>query len=313
MALFVPLDVSYAQDPKVLDLDDERAELLFIRSLAYCKAHLTDGLVHRKALSSIAPFVDEVQPSVLAAELVRVGLWVEADRGWRVVAWLKHNAGSDEILTPNSAREMAHKRHHANKGVAKEGCPFCFPVNPQVAAHDAMRTCDADAVRHVPEPEPETEPQSEAEPTNPPPVSGLLTTPLPGPRPADNVEQMVNKAVGIVARHRARDGENPAALAAAIGRSLPDVDRDELCRLIVTGLTPEDAARVVADPMWVVGRENHATGADPLARPPLPEFVPAPAEPAADPTPHLAAVREQLRASRMDVGGIGGDDEAVTA
>ncbi len=92
--LYVQLDATYAADPKVLDLDDERSELLFIRSLAYCKLNLTDGFIHRRALGSITPSGDR---DIYVADLVRVGLWTESERGWYVTAWLKRNMSADEV------------------------------------------------------------------------------------------------------------------------------------------------------------------------------------------------------------------------
>lgn len=236
MALFVPLDASYAQDPKILDLDDERSELLFIRSLTYCKAHLTDGLIHRRALHQIAPFADEVHADVLAADLVRTGLWIATDRGWRVASWLKRNPASEEILTPSKGRELAHVRHHEKKGVQKEGCPFCFPsADPQVSAHDAVRI----AQHALPEPEPEPEPT--------PLISPQL--PVVAAEPPLDVEQQVNRAVGLLANLRAIGGNNPGALAAHIGKTLPDHERSELADLIAGGMDPKDAAHALADPL----------------------------------------------------------------
>lgn len=95
--LFVPLEASYTEDPKVQAVS-EHAELLFVRSLCYCKLHWqTDGFIHRRALHKIAPFGDEVMPQQLAGELESAGLWTAVENGWRVTAWLRHNPSNEDI------------------------------------------------------------------------------------------------------------------------------------------------------------------------------------------------------------------------
>lgn len=268
MALFVPLDASYPQDPKILDLEDERSELLFIRSLAYSKAHLTDGLIHRRALHQIAPCADEVHADVLAADLVRTGLWTVTDRGWRVTSWLKRNPASEEILTPSKGRELAHQRHHVKKGVQKEGCPFCFPAeDPQVAAHDAVQVPCVDAVRDAPDAMPEPEPESVPEPEPTPLTSPQLPVGDPAPSPVD-VEQQVRRAIGIYARTvtaRTPNVSDPGAYAHGIGKQVPDDDRTELAARIAAGESPEDAAAWLADPLRGIDATAAAPGTNPAA------------------------------------------------
>ena len=48
--LFVPLDVDYADDPKIIEAGP-LAELLFVRGLAFCKQQLSDGHIARSQLS----------------------------------------------------------------------------------------------------------------------------------------------------------------------------------------------------------------------------------------------------------------------
>jgi hypothetical protein len=267
MALFVPLDASYPQDPKILDLDDERSELLFIRSLAYCKAHLTDGLIHRRALHQIAPCADDVAADVLAADLVRTGLWAVTERGWRVTAWLKRNPASEEILTPSKGRELAHQRHHVKKGVQKEGCPFCFPAeDPQVAAHDAVQVPCVDAVRDAPDAMPEPYPEPEPEPSSD--TSPQTTSNAPPDSPPVDVEQQVRRAIGIFARTvtaRTPNVTDPGAYAHGIGLKVSDDDRTELAERIAAGESTEDAAAWLADPMRGIDGMSLTPGITPAA------------------------------------------------
>jgi hypothetical protein len=101
--LHVQLDVDYYDDPKIIDAG-EKAELLYLRGLAFCKKNwradgfITDGQLVR----SVAPGLTSVQAR--AKRLVEVGLWVrDTDdlfgngKGYRVVAWLKRNPSAAEI------------------------------------------------------------------------------------------------------------------------------------------------------------------------------------------------------------------------
>jgi len=249
MALFVPLDASYDQDPKILDLDDERAELLFVRSLAYSKRHVLDGLIHRRALAGIAPCSADVAPTDLAAELVRVGLWTVTDKGWRITAWLKRNPASEDILTPTKGLELAHQRHHVKKGVVNEACPLCVP-NVQVTTHDACVDAVRDASDAMPEPEPVPEPE--------PSSTSLRTTPVAdAPDPSHDVEQaaapdeqQIRKTAALVGRTIAAAQVglgNPSAYAAGVTRQILDttgdgIDRERITRMLGSGETPEGIA-----------------------------------------------------------------------
>jgi hypothetical protein len=116
--LYVQLDASYAQDPKILDLEDERSELLFVRSLAYCKLNLTDGFVHHRKLAELAPAGDA---DTFAADLVSHGLWVVAERGWMVPSWLKRNLSAEQIEERKAAdRERKRKAKDAPDGIQTE-------------------------------------------------------------------------------------------------------------------------------------------------------------------------------------------------
>lgn len=101
--LHVQLDVDYADDPKIIDAG-EKAELLYVRGLAFCKKNwradgfMSDGQVTRSVAGGLSAVPARVK------RLVEVGLWerVEDDlfgngKGYRVVAWLKRNPSGAEI------------------------------------------------------------------------------------------------------------------------------------------------------------------------------------------------------------------------
>jgi hypothetical protein len=125
---YVPLDVNYQMDPKILAAGAS-AECLYVRGLALCKRGATEGQVHSKQLQALALGLPGA-PMKLARALVDAGLWVETGTGWYVVGWLKHNM-SNEALTDHKARVRArsvagnHQRHHVDTGRFDPNCELC--------------------------------------------------------------------------------------------------------------------------------------------------------------------------------------------
>lgn len=116
--LHVQLDVDYYDDPKIIDAG-ERAELLYVRGLAFCKknwradGYISDGQVTRSVAGGLAGVPARVK------RLVEVGLWerVEDDlfgtgKGYRVTAWLKRNPSAVEI---ESIRQADSSRKKATR------------------------------------------------------------------------------------------------------------------------------------------------------------------------------------------------------
>lgn len=105
----VPLDVNYADDPKIIEAG-ERAEILYVRALAFCKKLLSDGRVSDSQLQRFG--LRGVTKR--AQRLVEVGLWervsdAEGD-GYQIVAWLKHNKSAEEIRALSVVRAEAGKQ-----------------------------------------------------------------------------------------------------------------------------------------------------------------------------------------------------------
>lgn len=232
MSLFVQLDVTYITDNKIVAIDDQRAELLYVRALTFCKQNLTDGFIHKRLIGSFAPFTDQVAPGELAAELVRVGLWRAVDDGWVVEAWLDWNPHSEDIMTPSRGRELAHIRHHVNKGVVKAGCTFCDDAESekdQVDAHVCGPQCEAQCTAQcgaaLPETETETETQTETDKTykadsKPEP---LVLTDVP---PAVSIDERFGEFWGIWTPKK-----NRAGALKAYTKALKEADHET----IVTG------------------------------------------------------------------------------
>ena len=303
-AIYVKLDASYHLDPKVLDLGDERAELLFIRGLTYCKTHLTDGIIHRRALATFAPFANEVPPVELAAALVGVGLWVEHPKGWQVSAWLDHHKPADEVMTPKKGREMAHRRHHVNKGIVNPECPLCQAEKPQVVTEKCQQAMPDDANRHCLQALPETETETETE------TSPLESQVYSQAKPAKSAPAVVDhetvlaKIVGRVTRAEAANDPAVASIEAILPsrrKALMAERGAEALERLRSGDDPGDVERWLADPLGGVLSPSTRSVPDPTARPalrPAAEAWAGDGPAAGDPRSMLTDARSALRPVR---------------
>lgn len=301
-AIYVKLDASYHLDPKVLDLSDERAELLFIRGLTYCKTHLTDGIIHRRALATFAPFAAEVPPVELAAALVGVGLWVEHPKGWQVPAWLDHHKPADEVMTPKKGREMAHRRHHVNKGIVNPECPLCQAEKPQVVAEICQQAMPVDANGQCLQALPETETETETSPLRSQ-VYSQAKTADPVPVVVDH-ETVLAKIVGRVTRAGASNDPTVASVEAVLPsrrKALMAERGAEALERLRAGDDPGDVERWLADPLGGVLSPMRRPVSDPTARPalrPAAEAWAGDGPAAGDPRSMLAEARSSLRPVR---------------
>lgn len=96
---FVRLHILFPRHPKVAALSDAafRAQ---VSALCYCQEAETDGFVVEQVAASFA------KPRV-TAELVRAGIWEEADGGWLIHDYLEWNDSKAEIADRREARAMA--------------------------------------------------------------------------------------------------------------------------------------------------------------------------------------------------------------
>lgn len=89
---FAPLSAHYYDDDAVIAAG-EKAELLYVRGLAFAARKPVDGFISDLQLTTFRlPGV-----KARAARLVEVGLWERTEDGYRIRAWLKHNASRAEI------------------------------------------------------------------------------------------------------------------------------------------------------------------------------------------------------------------------
>lgn len=94
------------------------AELLFIRSLAYCGLNGTHGNVPAADLPTIATGLR--RPTTLAAELVTGGYWHTMPTGWGVRQWDKWQAEFDAIEAKRLRDKERQRAHRQARREAKE-------------------------------------------------------------------------------------------------------------------------------------------------------------------------------------------------
>lgn len=128
--LYVPLDVEFATDPKIITAG-HTAAYLYICSLAHAKRAQNDGRIARQQLPYLAPGLPG-KPEKHAATLVAVGLWEQHPDGYAIAAWLKHNLSAGDLQAQEDERSARgvlanHLRHHADKGIVMASCPHCSP------------------------------------------------------------------------------------------------------------------------------------------------------------------------------------------
>lgn len=108
---FAPLSANYYDDDAIIAAG-EKAELAFLRSLAFAARKPADGFLSERQLTTLRlPGM-----AARAAKLVEVGLWIPdqddlfgTGDGYRIRSWLKHNASKAEIEA-KQAKDAARKR-----------------------------------------------------------------------------------------------------------------------------------------------------------------------------------------------------------
>jgi len=134
---FAPIDVSIITHDKVLDIKRQHrlaAFGLWCWGQCYARTHRTDGLLRRSAvLASLAGTVADIQR--LAAELVRVGLWVDHEAGWSI-----HNFEKKSARATSSAERM--RRLREKRGKADGGDVTC-DVTPVTVTPNTVTVCSS--------------------------------------------------------------------------------------------------------------------------------------------------------------------------
>lgn len=118
---YAPLSAFYADDDAIAQLDmaeDDRAELLFIRSLAFCARdpNLRGGIT--RAVLETGRVLRRADINDTAKELVRVGLWSETPEGYRITRWAKWNRSPADIKKARAADAARKKPRGATDAAA---------------------------------------------------------------------------------------------------------------------------------------------------------------------------------------------------
>lgn len=155
--LFVPLDVDFYADPKLIAAGPV-AGYLYLSGVALAKRTLSDGFIADAQLATLTVGFPG-RPSAHAQRLVEVGLWVRVDGGWDAPAFTKRNPSKQSVEEKRSAKSTSgakgnHERWHVGPGAKPSaGCRYC--VAPAIASDRTSET--------VGSPETEAEPKTEAE------------------------------------------------------------------------------------------------------------------------------------------------------
>lgn len=180
MALFVPLDVDYMSDPKIMRLKDPLSELLYVRALCFAKRTLSDGFIHDAQLPMLCTGFgrDVARPGRMVDRLVRdldvTGLWRRVQDGYQIVAWSKRNTSAATIKAASEKRRLAgqkanHERWHVNGKVSSD-CPFCVRIGSESDGSSYPIRSESEST--------ETEPESESDTSDRIDVSTARTVPI---------------------------------------------------------------------------------------------------------------------------------------
>ena len=123
---WVKLSTSILTDPDIGGLTDA-AFRAYIRGLAYCGQHLTDGDITDKALRMLGV------PSDAVTELATEGLWITTDDGYTVRNYLSHQQSREQVehaRANDRQRKAEQRKKRAGSRVREESTPD----TPQVPA-----------------------------------------------------------------------------------------------------------------------------------------------------------------------------------
>lgn len=107
---YAKLSASYYRDDAILEAG-ERAELLYVRGLAYCSEAMSDGFISDRQLTAVVG-IGMRDVTKRASLLVSLGLWSRVEGGYVIRTWLKWNKSAEEIgaaLRRDRERKASHE------------------------------------------------------------------------------------------------------------------------------------------------------------------------------------------------------------
>lgn len=123
--VWVPMDVKLPSRPEIRKGGPD-AELMFYRSLFYSRTNQTGGLLPEYDLPAWSAGLRNVKKA--CAYLVRSGLWVETEDGWKIPSWSKWNPTKEEkaeIRAQNRKGALIANHKQGRHEVANPDCPLC--------------------------------------------------------------------------------------------------------------------------------------------------------------------------------------------
>ena len=112
MALFLKILCDLAKQSKFIDAGPT-ASWLWLAGVGHCRLSTTDGFIHKDVVPGLVPGLKAAHKH--AADLVRVGLWHEVDRGYMVNDYLDMNPSKSEILELQKVNAERKKDYRARR------------------------------------------------------------------------------------------------------------------------------------------------------------------------------------------------------
>jgi hypothetical protein len=164
--LYVPVDVNFPDDPKIVEAGPD-AEHLYLRGLLLAKRIGGDGVLARGHLYRLCGdfaciLSGDTNPDDLAKALVAADLWRETDGGWQITAWLVHNPSDAEISSQRESerdRKARWRQSRPDTTVADAAVPPGQPVTATPRdAHESESESESElgGARSAPPPPPKT-------------------------------------------------------------------------------------------------------------------------------------------------------------
>lgn len=183
---YAKLSASYYRDDAILEAG-ERAELLYVRGLAYCSEAMSDGFISDRQLIAIVGvgMRDAVKRASL---LVSVGVWTRVDGGYVVTSWLRWNKSAEEIGAA-LRRDRERKAHHGPDGIGSDSGRI----------PDGIRA-DSDPLYKTSQVSTSSAPPERAKPPAPPPAKSpppRQQTLVDAPPAAETQNQKINRLTKI--------------------------------------------------------------------------------------------------------------------
>jgi hypothetical protein len=122
----VPLDTSYFDDNRVVELSDG-AQLLDLRAMCLLKRLQADGCLTQRQMRRIAP-ESGGDIAAMIAELLDGGLWSQDGDTLTRRAWAKWNDSAADVEAMAQGGGWGnHLRWHVKRGGVKDDCSHCTP------------------------------------------------------------------------------------------------------------------------------------------------------------------------------------------